>query len=150
VLAGTAARLAFKQACIRATKSANQSLTSAALTAITWDTESFDTDSLHSTVSNTSRLTASVTGKWLVVACAEFAASGTGSRLLFIQKNGANGYNHQLVPADGTNTTRVTVTDIVDLAAGDYVEAIAYQNSGGALNVIGPSISSFSMVLVGQ
>jgi hypothetical protein len=44
--------------------------------------------------------------------------------------------------------TILPVSDIVDLAAGDYVELRVLQSSGGALNV-NTTATSFSMSLIG-
>jgi hypothetical protein len=148
-ITGSAARLVFKQAMVRVTKSGAQSINNSTTTAITWDTETYDTDTLHSTVSNTSRLTASVTGKWLVTTSIGFAASATGSRIVTIRKNGTTDYAQAASPnAGGSDGVQVTVSDIVDLAASDYVEINVTQNSGGALNV-NTSSTQFSMALIG-
>jgi hypothetical protein len=148
-ITGSAARLVFKQAMVRVTKSGAQSINNSTTTAITWDTETYDTDTLHSTVSNTSRLTASVTGKWLVTTSVGFAASATGSRIVTIRKNGTTDYAQAASPnAGGSDGVQVTVSDIVDLAASDYVEINVTQNSGGALNV-NTSSTQFSMALIG-
>lgn len=52
---GAAPAPAFKGVYL--TKSASQSIPITTYTAITWDTESFDTDAFHSTTTNTSRIT---------------------------------------------------------------------------------------------
>jgi hypothetical protein len=147
-ISGTANRLVFKQASVRVTNTAAQSISTATNTALTWDTENFDTDTLHSTVSNTSRLTASVTGKWRVNGSAMFAASGTGSRNIFIRKNGSTNYADIYMPSIAGDPFTLSISDTIDLTAGDYVELVVWQNSGGALNV-GSTRTFFGMELIG-
>jgi hypothetical protein len=148
-IAATANRFLPKQAMVRVTKSAAQSINSGSATALTWDTETFDTDSLHDNVTNNNRLTASVTGKWMVTAAVSFAANSTGYRQVKINKNNTTDYAIAVsLNLGASDTPGVTVSDIVDLAAGDYVQIIAAQNSGGALNVITAGTTA-SMYLIG-
>jgi hypothetical protein len=138
-----------KQALVRVTKSAVQSINNTTVTPLTWDQESFDTDTLHSTSVNTSRITAAATGKYLVTAAVTFAANATGYRQVKIVKNGVTDYAiATALNLGAADTPGVTVSDIVDLAASDYVEIAVAQNSGGALNVAVAGTTA-SMVLLG-
>lgn len=111
------------------------SCASGALTLLTFDSERYDTDQLHSTSSNTGRLTAQRPGVYLVTGNVEFAASATGYRQLVIRLNGATQIGNVLVgAAAGGIVTQLQVVTLYQLAAGDYVELGASQNSGGALN----------------
>ena len=132
----------------RVTHSVNQSINNATTTALAFDTETFDTATLHDTSTNNSRLTAGLAGKYLCEATVRFAANSTGKRLVLIRKNGTTIYGVQeqnAVPSP--DETHVSVSVIVDLAATDYVECAASQNSGGALNVEA-SLTHFAMVYV--
>ena len=125
---------------MKVTKSANQTLTTATTTELTWDTESWDSNGIHSTSVNTGRLTAVNAGRYLVICQAVFAvdAGGTGYRALEVWKNGNAGtwIAGDTEPAPGTATYSVlTVVAEVSLAATDYVNAYAYQNSGGNLDI---------------
>lgn len=129
---------------------ATQSINSATQTAVTWDTELLDTASYHSTVSNTSRLVAPTTGKYLITASVEFATSATGQRYLKIWKNGSTtdlafDSQHGVL----TYQTSLECTLVLALTAGDYVEAVVYQDSGGALNIVGAIYHPFQMVYLG-
>jgi hypothetical protein len=147
-IAATANRFMPHQAMVRVTKSANQSINSATDTAITWDQETFDTDTLHDTVTNNSRLTAPVTGKYLVIGCLEFAPNNVGYRTVKIRKNGTTDYNSEtVVNAGAGDAVRIVITDLVNLAATDYVEIVGVQSSGAGLNVT--TVSSGSMTLIG-
>lgn len=113
-----------------------QAVPDATATALTADTESFNTDSLHSTVSNTSRITVPVTGYYLLNCNVYFAANTTGKRVVDFRLNGTTFFGTSAVDPDGSLTDpNIPITAIVLLAATDYVEVIAFQNSLGSLNV---------------
>ena len=120
----------------RVFNSANQSLTNNTLTALAFDSESFDTDAYHSTVTNTSRLTVP-TGKggyFLISASVEWPSNTTGARQLFIRVNGTSYIGGVAINSPPTGSSIQTVGLIYNLADADYVEAVAAQGSGGALN----------------
>jgi hypothetical protein len=117
------------------TKSADQSLTNATYTAVTWDGEGWDTDTFHDNVTNNSRVTipAGKAGKYLVTISYNYAASGVGSiRLVNIYKNGT-GTGDINFPTNPTFNSAAVVSRVMDLAVSDYIQAFAYQDSGGAL-----------------
>ncbi len=120
----------------RVFNSANISISNATSTALTFDTEDFDTDNIHSVVSNTNRLTCVTAGYYLIWAQIEFAASAVGVRHLNLKKNATLylGTNIMVAPGGGT-VARGNAVTVALLAAGDYVEAEVYQDSGGSLNV---------------
>ncbi len=120
-------------------KSAVQSIANDSSTTITWDLENYNTDSLHSTVTNTSRITipSGKNGKWLFTGCMAFASNGTKVRRANLTVNGTTSYapiaQQATVATDG-DSTHGTFAWPLNLVAGDYVEMSAYQNSGGSLN----------------
>lgn len=110
-------------------------------TVLTFNAERFDTDTIHSTASNTSRLTATTAGVYVITAQAQFAANGTGTRALAVKLN-ANGSSasgswlaFESRPAHASDPIHIELTTQYQLAAGDYVEVFAWQNSGGNLAV---------------
>ncbi len=120
--------------------------------ALTFDSERADNDNLHSTTSNTSRLTAARAGLYLITGSVEWAANATGIRMAAIRLNGTTLLaTTQTPPCTGGVDTAQVVSTLYQLAAGDYVELIGYQTSGGNLNVVQYQQSSpeFSMVKVG-
>jgi hypothetical protein len=122
----------------RVYNSSNISVAHAALTALTFDSERYDTDSIHSTVSNTSRLTCQTDGKYLISANIHFASSAAGtSRAIIIELNGSGTYIafDSRRPVSG-DATRLSISTIYDLSAGNYVQLIPYQDSSGSLNVL--------------
>lgn len=120
-------------------QTAAQSISSAVAAVILFDTEDVDTDvdgvGGHSTSSNTSRYTARYPGWYEVSGGVSFAASATNRRLCWWRVNGvdmnASEGGHP-GSAAGTLGT-VARTKLVYLAIGDYVELVAFQDSGGAL-----------------
>jgi hypothetical protein len=104
-------------------------------TTLTFNTERWDTDTMHNTVTNTSRLTATTAGLYHIYANISWASNATGYRVMTIVLNGATTIaNVDQRAVDGAITTHVVSTEY-SLAATDYVEVVVYQNSGGALNV---------------
>ncbi len=120
------------------------SLTSGAVTALTFNSEHYDLDTAwtpsewHSVASNTGRLTvpaAAPNSYFFIFGCVQFAFHATGDRLLRIRKNGATSIG-EVSCRSGSTISPALVVGVVDvLVAGDYVELLAYQDSGGALNV---------------
>lgn len=112
-------------------------VTSGAWNALTFNTERWDTDSMHSTVTNTGRITLNTAGLYIVTGHAEFAANATGVRGLQVLRNtdadGIAQIYYQAAPA--TTGTAITVATVWKFAAGDYIQLRAFQNSGGALNI---------------
>jgi hypothetical protein len=127
---------------VRAYNDGAQAIPNNASTAITFNTNAFDSNSVHSTATNPSRFTVPVGlgGKWRISYKVCFAANATGVRISFLRKNGVDD-THNIIgsavfmPPNGTLNTTNTTTITENLVAGDYVELFIYQTSGGALNV---------------
>jgi hypothetical protein len=112
-----------------------QSTTTAVQTAITLDTESIDNANLHSTTTNTSRVTFAAAGKYAVGAQLAFASNATGYRQATFYYNGAStGALVTAVPITGAATS-IQVAALVSVTAASYLEVFALQTSGGALTV---------------
>lgn len=119
--------------------SANISVANTTNTVLTFDTETYDSGGMHSTSSNTGRITVPTGGSgWYVITGgAEFAANATGQRDLTIRLNGSLVIGAaRATSASGSVATRLMCTTQYPLSDGDYVELLAYQTSGGALNVV--------------
>ncbi len=119
----------------RVYNSADLSISDSAWTALTFDSETFDDGGLHSTASNTGRLTAPEAGLYAIGCVAAFATNTSGYRAIRIRKNGsATLAQWNQTPVSGTWTLLEGAT-LIKLSAGDYVEVEVYQNSGGSLAV---------------
>lgn len=116
-------------------QASGQSIANATPTAITYDGTYLDTYGGHSNSTNNSRYTAQVAGWYFVKAGVVWSSNAAGNRAIQVYKNGsAFPYSWNAVPAAGTfNDPGVETSALVQLNVGDYVEAWAEQNSGGAL-----------------
>ena len=129
----------------RVYNSANQTISSASVTELLWNSETFDTDAFHSTASATGRLTipSGEDGKYLVIAQCNFQPRNNGNFQIIVRKNGSDaawgGFDN---PNDGEH---VTITDVMDLAAADYIQMFVYQNSGSTVDVYFHSTASGGM-----
>jgi len=127
-------------------KSADQTISNATATAITFDSEFFDTNALHSTSTNTSRLTVPTGkgGKYLVCGTVAYAPNATGTRGIWVYKNGSLiSYATILQTVSvASNGCFVPFSIVTELSAADYIEIFAYQSSGGNLAVTGTSIQT--------
>lgn len=127
--------LANPPAC-RVYNSAAITVGTGALTALTFNTERFDTDSMHSTSVNTGRITFNTAGLYTVTLYAGWIANAAGIREFQIRLNGTTSIAQWTAPATAVaDDHRMTITSVYKMAAGDFVEALAFQTSGGNLNV---------------
>ena len=117
-------------------------------TAITLDSETFDTDGLHSNVTNPERFTAVVAGKYLLVGHIQYAANTTGVRLCRIRKNGG-AIGEVVANAMASGDHDIEVVLLVILAVSDYIELLGYQNNGGSLTIF-ESRTSFGIFYAGE
>jgi hypothetical protein len=117
----------------RVTRSSAQSIPDSLNTNLAFDQERYDTAGVHDNATNNSRLTAPVTGIYVVTAQFTWGGSaGTGSRFGALMKNGSALITRSVqVPGDDD----VNITTQVRLAASDYVEVVVLQTSGGSLTV---------------
>jgi len=114
--------------------------TSGTAQVVLFDTEVYDVGGMHSTVTNTGRITVPAGGGGLygIGGHVRFAANATGMRELIIRINGTTQIARSSTPNSGaTDEARVTIYTEYELVAGDYVELQVVQTSGGALNYIG-------------
>lgn len=110
--------------------------TSGSYLAVAFDSERKDTDTMHSTATNTSRISFTTAGWYDVGGHLEFAANATGVRGIQIRLNGATVLFQSVVPTFGAGIGHsMAAATSYQFSATDYVELMAYQNSGGALNV---------------
>jgi len=115
------------------------SLPDSTVTPITFTSEAFDTASLHSTTTNTSRLTAPVKGLYSVTGSVGISADTGGKRELYIYKNGALVQTESALPLLNGNATYMGISTLVAMNAADYVELEVYQGSGNTLTAFGCS-----------
>lgn len=120
-----------------ASQSATQSVPTAAYTAVSLDTETIDSYAGHSNTTNNSRYTAQVAGYYLCVGSLGFGTTTGRIGGYWSSSNGRGGGSATAVfsPASSNGFVSVTLTQILQLNVGDYVQMNAYQNSGAAANI---------------
>ena len=112
-------------------RNSNQGVTDNTATKVQFDTEVFDTDSTYDASTNY-RFTPAVAGKYLCYSTVRGGNDGTGTLNLLTVKFYKNGSAHQtsttqiihFIDNPGANAS-VTITQIIDLDADDYVEVYA-------------------------
>ena len=118
------------------TKAAAQAISDSTETTLLFDTERRDNDTMHSTASNTGRLTATTAGFYLFWASGNFVANATGYRRILGNLNGSQldpFGETEFAPSAGA-TTRVSLAFTYPMSATDYMQFTVYQTSGGNLN----------------
>lgn len=118
------------------------SVATATFTALSFLSERYDVGGCHSTASNQSRLTvpSGGGGVYQIGGNATFDANATGIRELRIRLNGTTyiaASSATTVSASGGQSMNVSCD--YKLTAADYVELVAYQTSGGLLDVLASS-----------
>jgi hypothetical protein len=128
------------------TNTTTQSLANNTETAITFDSEEFDTDGFHDNSVNNTRITipAGKGGYYNIVAQVTFQANSSGSnRNASIFKNGTRIAQVSMNQQGNAAYAIPTLNKIVSAVATDYFEIKAEQNSGGAVNVRDGGIETF-------
>jgi hypothetical protein len=99
------------------------------------NSELFDNDAMHSTVTNNSRITIMTAGRYLFTASAEYDNAGVGIRQLQFFRNGVAVVSSvsRVPPISGYATYVKTYVTLV-CAAADYVEVNAFQDRGASIN----------------
>ncbi len=116
---------------------------------LTFNSERFDTDNMHSTVSNTNRITFNTAGLYVMTAQTIYSPNVNGDRVLAIRLNGTTyiAYETQRARSGGAGSHIMTCTTIYKMAQGDYVEMLVFQDSGATLTATsfqntGPEMSA--------
>jgi hypothetical protein len=136
-------RFRMLQTTVRATLSTPLALTQNVDVAIVFDgTDTFDTDTLHDPAGSNTRLTAAITGKYLVTAYAEIGSVSGGFFDLSLKVNNTTKFNQsRMLVGSGAGSIRLNVVDILSLTAADYVEAIAFTS------ITGQSVAAASLAM---
>ena len=125
-----------------------QSIANASATAVAYDTETYDTDTMHDTSTNNDRLIAKTAGKFLVTAHMGFAADGTGVRELHINHSADGDIAVISRNAEANRTNYLSIATVYDMDVDEYVICQVYQNSGGSLNLYNAIWHSFQMTKI--
>jgi hypothetical protein len=118
----------------------SQNIANATATTVQLDGENYDTNGFHSNTVNNDRLTvpAGYGGKYLVTASCNMPANTTGFRRIWLNLNSTSSQDYtMIIPTSSVSVSfTFTYTNVITLAAGDYLTMSVYQ-SGGATLAIG-------------
>lgn len=136
--------------------SAGGLITDAAARNVRFGTEVVDTDSYHpsttdglsGTPDSTYDITVPFAGQYLALAHGVFASNSTGRRRIGIGVNGASPASDREITIDGVTgeATKIVLSVVLDLAAGDDLRVEVFQNSGGTLAL---TSAKFSILFLG-
>lgn len=119
-------------------KTSTQSASNGTETAITFTSETYDTNAFHDNSTNTSRITipSGKNGKYLFTGCYSFAQNASGVRYLNLKVNNTTNLYLEIENSNSSGFDQFNSFSFVfDLVATDYVEMFALHNSGGSLNL---------------
>lgn len=108
---------------------------------VQFDSEFYDSDTMHDPVTNNSRITIKTAGLYLVMGQIYWAGNTTGMRGVSIRGNGANALAYDFRASTNTLIQQVSLERYFDV--NDYIELNAYQSSGAALIINGGANGSF-------
>jgi hypothetical protein len=118
----------------RATSNAGLNVPTGVATALAFNLIRTQVGTLHSSTSQNTRFTASRVGSYIITAHIQWPAALVGIRQLQIKANGANIIASRIDFAQAVAALQdQSIACGYYLNVGDYVEVIAFQNSGGAL-----------------
>ena len=121
----------------RAFHNANHSVTDTVATILPFNSERFDTDAIHDTSTNNSRLTCKTAGTYLIGAQVEWGAGAGSSRRVSIRLNGTTEIANVFDSVNAVSQIkRQEVVTLYELAVNDFVEVEVLQISGGSLNIV--------------
>src|SRR6266498_153432 len=92
---------AHRMPCARVYHNVAQTTTTAIALALAFNSERFDTDTIHDTLTNNTRLTCKTAGVYEIGGGVEFAANATGVRSLQIRLNGTTAIVEQDITSTG-------------------------------------------------
>jgi hypothetical protein len=127
------------------------SCASGSYTTLTFNSEYFDTDAIHSTSTNTSRLTVptGLGGKWVIFTNIYCYSVANGYYTVKFQVNGNDKNRQALYHFGNSNAQTIAFSQPFSLNAGDYVEVLLYQNTGANRNADTDEYGGFGMMRIG-
>ena len=125
-----------------------QGINSGVWTAVTFDSERYDTNGIHDPGVNPSRLTCQTAGTYNITAHIAWPHSLTNNRGVRIRLNGTTIIAGQCINSSGN--AEISNDTIYKLAVSNYVEMLVYQSTGVPMNtgVAGNYSPEFAMQLM--
>jgi len=132
-------------------KSAGQTVFDATNTAITFDSETYDTNTYHDNSTNNTRITipSGKAGYYLFVLKWSINESPTGYRQVDLRKNNSS-VDRTSIRGTSSGQNFVTLSTIQSASVGDYFEFFAFQNAGENLGAESGTVQTvFSAAYLG-
>ena len=130
---GASSELLGNYGC-RAYNTSNITASNTTWTNLTFNTESWDSGTIHDIGSNTQNFTVPVAGKYLVRASVYWAANSTGLRQIRVT-NGGTATGEVGTTVGSSNAFSQQYMDVVSCSASDVLVFQVWQSSGGNLDV---------------
>jgi len=115
---------------------ANITVSNNTLTNLTFNQERYDTDSMHSTSSNTDRLTINTAGKYHVGVVGQWVTDTVGRRQICIYLNETTFIGCQGWDTNQNAEVDFQVSTVWDFVAGDFVVITVFHTEGGNLDIV--------------
>lgn len=124
------------------TRSSDFAVANASNVIVQWNSETEDAGGFHDNVSNTDRITvpSGEAGVYQVTAALCYPATAgapAGYRSVHVLKNGVLRFDNGVYVPSAAGVVVAQTVLTLRLAAGDYLQIRAYQDSGGSVNLIG-------------
>lgn len=114
---------------------ANLAIPDATYTSINWTSEAYDTNNMHSTVTNKDRVTIRASGWYAIFFQAVWDYSDSGSRVALVRKNGSTIWRDSGQVLVGVSLHQI-VSGLEYLVSGDYLTCEVWQNSSISQNLL--------------
>ena len=119
----------------RAFHSVDQAIPNATPTVLAFNSELFDTDTMHDNATNNSRLTLFTSGKWLFGFNGRWENNAAGERHARLLKNGTTIVGQQQLQPTTAEHEQCVTFPLQDAVVTDFFEIEVLQDSGGALDM---------------
>lgn len=128
----------------QASNSVTQSIPDTTETALTFNTEDYDTDTMYAGASPT-RLTINTSGDFRIEANATFDTNIVGDYYILIKKNGTTTVA-QSATISAEESSNISISTSAALLDTDYIEIYVAQTSGGNLNILAGSYFNAALI----
>ena len=116
----------------RVRHNAQQTIPNTTWTTLAFNTQLYDTDTIHDPVTNNSRLTCKTAGKYIITAVLGHSSATSGTIWAMIKLNGASNISSVQTTLNIGADPYFVLTAIWNMVVNDYVEVAVCQSSGAA------------------
>lgn len=117
----------------RVTHGTSQSIANGVSTILAFNSERYDTDTIHDIAVSNSRLTCKTAGKYLIIGNVNWQGNATERRSMKFRLNATTDIARFTMAASITAGVDLILATIYDLAVNDFIEISVYQASGAPL-----------------